>query len=321
LYNTQFADMKAFKAANPGCILEDFIRWHSPRDLEADCIGGWKLSSRMTQSQNLWQQLWSRARPIPASLQRPLFNAEREGEKALHWLENLQPRQVLQHLLPTFLSVAYESLLPAMPASEVCPELADNRLLVDSFKQLGSALLSFDPCVNAADQTVLDQLSISARSVLDSFRRTESLVACAMSVQSKLGDLVPGLIEPLLASMFAVDPCDPGGLSGGVLIVDSADRTALSGHFTSGADGGGGEFPYPSAREYIMQTIRQTDCVKSSLLRAYDGDAVPVEMSNEEVEEEEEEARQRFSVSRIYAHLRDGEFRLVETHTRDLLIE
>ena len=26
------SDMQAFKAANPGCCLEDFIRWHSPRD-------------------------------------------------------------------------------------------------------------------------------------------------------------------------------------------------------------------------------------------------------------------------------------------------
>jgi hypothetical protein len=24
--------MSAFKAANPGCVLEDFVRWHSPRD-------------------------------------------------------------------------------------------------------------------------------------------------------------------------------------------------------------------------------------------------------------------------------------------------
>ncbi|KAJ1649832.1 hypothetical protein IWQ61_009201 [Dispira simplex] len=27
-----FSDMQAFKAANPGCILEDFVRWYSPRD-------------------------------------------------------------------------------------------------------------------------------------------------------------------------------------------------------------------------------------------------------------------------------------------------
>jgi hypothetical protein len=26
------SDMQAFKAANPGCILEDFVRWYSPPD-------------------------------------------------------------------------------------------------------------------------------------------------------------------------------------------------------------------------------------------------------------------------------------------------
>src|SRR6218665_932695 len=26
------SDMEAFKAANPGCILGDFVRWYSPRD-------------------------------------------------------------------------------------------------------------------------------------------------------------------------------------------------------------------------------------------------------------------------------------------------
>ena len=26
------SDMESFKAANPGAILGDFVRWHSPRD-------------------------------------------------------------------------------------------------------------------------------------------------------------------------------------------------------------------------------------------------------------------------------------------------
>ncbi|KHN71487.1 Rab3 GTPase-activating protein catalytic subunit [Toxocara canis] len=30
------SDMQAFKAANPGCIFEDFVRWHSPRDYIID---------------------------------------------------------------------------------------------------------------------------------------------------------------------------------------------------------------------------------------------------------------------------------------------
>lgn len=26
------SDMESFKAANPGCTIEDFVRWYSPRD-------------------------------------------------------------------------------------------------------------------------------------------------------------------------------------------------------------------------------------------------------------------------------------------------
>ncbi len=28
------SDMESFKAANPGAVLGDFVRWHSPRDWE-----------------------------------------------------------------------------------------------------------------------------------------------------------------------------------------------------------------------------------------------------------------------------------------------
>lgn len=38
----------------PGCCLEDFVRWHSPRDY----VEGEGLSERMREPGNLWQQLW-----------------------------------------------------------------------------------------------------------------------------------------------------------------------------------------------------------------------------------------------------------------------
>ena len=33
------SDMSAFKAANPGACLADFIRWHSPRDWVEQEVG------------------------------------------------------------------------------------------------------------------------------------------------------------------------------------------------------------------------------------------------------------------------------------------
>lgn len=51
--------MEAFKAANPHAKLEDFVRWHSPRDWisTAEEEEGY-LSARMSEPNNIWQELW-----------------------------------------------------------------------------------------------------------------------------------------------------------------------------------------------------------------------------------------------------------------------
>lgn len=112
-------DMEAFKAANPYATLEDFVRWHSPRDWvesskkdgegEGEGEGG-HLSARMMAPGNLWLEIWKNARRIPASRQKSLFDARTEGEKvnaneftfflshvvhqALHFLETLSVHEV-----------------------------------------------------------------------------------------------------------------------------------------------------------------------------------------------------------------------------------
>ena len=47
--------MGAFKAANPGCTIGDFVRWHSPRDWDEK---KGQMSARMADSGNFWQELW-----------------------------------------------------------------------------------------------------------------------------------------------------------------------------------------------------------------------------------------------------------------------
>ncbi len=112
------SDMAAFKAANPGATLEDFVRWHSPRDWIEDTspvaaepatpdspqrttrsVSRGKLSTRMMAPNNLWGQVWTQARACPVSRQRPLFNVEVEAEKALHYLETLSPAELFEQLL------------------------------------------------------------------------------------------------------------------------------------------------------------------------------------------------------------------------------
>lgn len=89
-----YSDMQAFKAANPHACLEDFVRWHSPRDWIMDEEGG-HLSARMSEPKNIWQELWGCSKRIPSSRQRPLFNVVVEAEKALQYLENTSVHELM----------------------------------------------------------------------------------------------------------------------------------------------------------------------------------------------------------------------------------
>ncbi len=106
------SDMEAFKAANPGCKLEDFVRWHSPRDWigeEGQPPEAGHLSDRMSHADNIWQVMWREAMPIPVFRQRPLFDCTAEAEKALTYLEAITPRELVWQLTPPLLVSARET--------------------------------------------------------------------------------------------------------------------------------------------------------------------------------------------------------------------
>ncbi|KAL3113454.1 hypothetical protein niasHT_013564 [Heterodera trifolii] len=90
------SDMQAFKAANPGCELVDFLRWHSPRDLTEEG----ELSDRMKIAGNFWQETWDSARAIPATQQQRLFNETREVEQILQYFANISIKELVELLLP-----------------------------------------------------------------------------------------------------------------------------------------------------------------------------------------------------------------------------
>ncbi|KAJ2788321.1 hypothetical protein GGI18_003025, partial [Coemansia linderi] len=109
------SDMESFKAANPGCTLADFVRWHSPRDWivpEGKSEKDGCLSTRMAGGGdgNLWQQMWAAARRVPADKQKLLFDFEMEAEKALHYLEGIPVYSLFATLLPIVFAIAYERL-------------------------------------------------------------------------------------------------------------------------------------------------------------------------------------------------------------------
>lgn len=77
------------QAANPGCILEDFVRWYSPRDYveeevleeHGEAVVRGDLSARMKIPGNMWAEAWQTAKPIPVRRQRRLFDDTKEAEK------------------------------------------------------------------------------------------------------------------------------------------------------------------------------------------------------------------------------------------------
>ncbi|KAL7991749.1 hypothetical protein Chor_016005 [Crotalus horridus] len=105
---------QAGNAANPGCCLEDFVRWYSPRDyIEEETVdekGGvvikGELSARMKIPSNMWVEAWETAKPVPARRQRRLFDDTREAEKVLHYLAIQKPADLARHLLSCVIHAA-----------------------------------------------------------------------------------------------------------------------------------------------------------------------------------------------------------------------
>ncbi|KAB2086234.1 hypothetical protein ES319_A04G015400v1 [Gossypium barbadense] len=118
------SDMQAFKAANPGCVLEDFVRWHSPPDwIEAepsDKVPGARgqLSSRMQKGGNLWRELWETSKPVPAIKQTPLYDEDLAVDGILNFFENIPISELFQQLFLALLSLGFVLAEDKLSANE-----------------------------------------------------------------------------------------------------------------------------------------------------------------------------------------------------------
>jgi hypothetical protein len=168
--------MESFKAANPQCLIEDFVHWYSPKDyidpVSPDTAG--KLSQRMIEPDNIWQQCWLNSKPIPANLQKPLFEIESEYHKALHYLETIDARSIITQLLPTFLLVIYDTLTKSSVAAYTIPSVQR------TIKELQSHILEIEwNRIEKMDgEDFLD--------IFDILNRAETCIAIAMSLLKKV---------------------------------------------------------------------------------------------------------------------------------------
>ncbi|CAH9075288.1 unnamed protein product [Cuscuta epithymum] len=198
------SDMSAFKAANPDAVFEDFIRWHSPRDWEIsdnEAMGGsreeWppqgRLSGRMSDKGNSWRIIWNEALPLPASEQKPLLDPNREGEKALHYLETLRPNQLLAQMVCTSFRAAADTLKRTTYGS-----LKHMSTKIDQlYLTLASTLRCFQKNSLSVDHEIIDDLN----RLSSIFEHVEKLVTFAASLHRKFMQ-APRLSEAIFNDYF-----------------------------------------------------------------------------------------------------------------------
>ncbi|XP_076642287.1 RAB3 GTPase activating protein subunit 1 [Halictus rubicundus] len=253
------SDMESFKAANPGAVLEDFIRWYSPRDwIEDGETDNWgqatgHLSARMLIPNNPWSSTWSSAQPVPAHRQKRLFDDTREAEKALCFLSSKRLGQVAQLLLPPLTHAALYTL--SQQKQDALPNLPD----------VTHSILNK---LQYATKPIHQKLHIYEEIIRD-IEGVEALVAQVNSLQHKLGgnneskEFTSFLIQLMRGKEVEV----PGGSRGNIAsrittMFRDAQKAALimtSVNSNIEIDGiGDGKlktFPEPSCKEFILRIV------------------------------------------------------------------
>lgn len=250
------SDMESFKAANPGAILEDFIRWCSPRDWIEDAgTNEWDqqnghLSPRMLIPDNAWSTTWASAQPVPAHRQKRLFDDTREAEKVLQFLISRRIKHIAQLLLPALTHAAYHTL-----------ELQGEDL----------------PNVPTIMQDILSKLQLATKplhqnlqlynEIIRSVESVENLVAIFHSLKMELGggNNSADFRKFLIRLMEQKEVPIPGGARGDIggrliKMIQEAQKsdfttTSTSHDVDAAGDNKAKSFPKPEEKEFVLRAI------------------------------------------------------------------
>ncbi|KAK3817950.1 MAG: Rab3 GTPase-activating protein catalytic subunit-domain-containing protein [Linnemannia gamsii] len=273
------SDMGAFKAANPGCTIGDFIRWHSPKDWDEKKA---QMSARMADSGNFWQELWEKAEALPASKQKPLFDHHYQAEMALSYLKNQTGSQIFIQLLPSICLLAYDALT-SHPVSTVSPQAAK------VLQELAQVLTDFP-----WDQLSATEKHLNLKPIITKFKQAEQTVGRVVSLLRKL----PGqfsLVERILKDSESV-------------VEDGTERDCVFTLF-SAAGFAKTVFPKPTCREFVMETFDPVSSPSSSFI----GAPGPTFVTPDDLTGWDARPLQR----RMYACFKDSEVRIVDAVAKD----
>ncbi|KAJ3172151.1 Rab3 GTPase-activating protein catalytic subunit [Geranomyces variabilis] len=277
------SDMMAFKAANPGCGIEDFVRWWSPRDWIEDEDGkGGALSARMNEPGNLWVEMWEAAPAVPAVDQPPLFDHSREASNVLDWLERLSLNQLIAFLVPQAFLHAYRTLATH-------PYLTHIPLLTTLVSRFAITILALGDTATSPLAPPLPPAHLSTHThtpsspVLDAVKALQTLEAAIGAVTALRRLFIRGagaewaLVRRIMDRWWDGEAVRPTA----AVVVGEDDGVARKEIYSMFTGGGERGFPWPASREFVFTP--SADNTGSS------------------------------GVERVYVMMKGGEFRIVDT--------
>ncbi|KAK6194420.1 hypothetical protein SNE40_000056 [Patella caerulea] len=263
------SDMESFKAANPNCILEDFVRWYSPRDYVLEELEGedgekvktGTLSPRMKIPGNMWVEVWQSAKPIPARRQRRLFDDTKEAEKVLHFLASMKPGQVVLHMMPMLIHAAIVKVI-----ENEDQDTENLKVLLDQIMNK-AAKVTRSPLMDARKYEDLVRMIELAETVIARAKSLKTKFTSDLLDMSSAEEELQVFVNSLLRQPEVIVRGGPCGPAGSIIhkLFTAAQRAS---HMVLDEEEGEikleelqkptstvPDFPRPSAREYILRAM------------------------------------------------------------------
>ena len=292
------SDMRAFQAANPGAVFQDFIAWYGNPGNPLEEYGGMededladatessvalKLDRAsqaiqvLNSTRDFWSDTWDIATPCAAADQDPLFEPSATVEMVLDHLETLHPANLLNQVMAVNLSMSYFILLASAGDAilVVAVSQAMERLRMRTTRALD--LLSRDAVYGSSAQEeefskerLPRHASIEAiqacDGACDALSEAETMLARAMSLLHKFPqkyDLVHNILRR--ADSDSIPLSHPRGRAS---ILEAIRKQ-------QGEDGAD-RLPKPSVREYVLRNTDEGSpcqlCVRFGEEDAFDDD-------------------------------------------------
>ncbi|XP_061697814.1 rab3 GTPase-activating protein catalytic subunit isoform X1 [Syngnathoides biaculeatus] len=263
------SDMESFKAANPGSVLEDFVRWYSPRDfLEEEMVNEkgqtvfkGHLSPRMNIPGNIWVETWENARAVPANRQRRLFDDTKEAEKVLHYLEVQKPADLICHLLPCIIHAAILKLKEE-EAFDNIPAVRKN--IQKATLQASKLLQKFNSDASNLEDSI--EFLTALEMVIVQFRSLKTKFGIAETVSEEETEELTRFLKSLLEGPEVEVRGAGQGRVGGIIhrLFMNVEETVIldqetglrmeEGRKQTEGDSKTQDFPSPAGREILLRT-------------------------------------------------------------------